>query len=91
MKKKIIRLTESDLNNIIKECIKKVLKEDYQFDNFGGLSDAEYDELQQNIIDKYEQDDADMQADYDASMADMQDYGDENLSPSDGDLYMGMN
>lgn len=38
-KKQVIRLTESDLRNIIKESVKKVLKEtrlDYDEDNFSG-------------------------------------------------------
>ena len=33
MTKKLIRLTESDLHNIIKESVKKVLKESYNDDN----------------------------------------------------------
>jgi hypothetical protein len=39
MKKQLIRLTENDLHNIIKESVKKVLKEtrlDYDEDNFSG-------------------------------------------------------
>ena len=33
MKKKLIRLTESDLHQIVKESVKTLLKEDYEYDN----------------------------------------------------------
>ena len=38
-KKQLVRLTESDLHNIIKESVKKMLKEtrlDYDEENFSG-------------------------------------------------------
>ena len=49
-KKQLIRLTESDLHRIIKESVKKVLKEtrlDYDEDNFSGRygTDSYYDNL----------------------------------------------
>ena len=37
-KKQIVRLTESDLNNIIKESVMEILKENPQNELFGGLS-----------------------------------------------------
>jgi hypothetical protein len=83
---KIIKLTEDDIKSIIKESVKRTLKEDYGFNEFGGLSDAEYDELQQNIIDKYEQEDED----YNEMMADEYSQEDNMYNPSDGDLYRGM-
>lgn len=39
MKKKLIRLTESDIHKIIKESVKRILNEtrlDYDVDNFSG-------------------------------------------------------
>lgn len=39
MKKKIIRLTENDLHNIIENVVNRMLKEDAQLDNFDYLND----------------------------------------------------
>lgn len=39
MKKKIIRLTENDLHNIIENVVNRMLKEDVQLDNFDYVSD----------------------------------------------------
>ena len=85
---KIIKLTESDIQKIIKSSVQKVLKEEYDIDDFGGLSDGEYNELQQQIIDAYEKEDEDMKDYYDSSFADAHDNDDYGYSPSDGDLYM---
>ena len=43
--KKIIRLTESDLHRIIKESVKRVLKEDTTFDNH--IADKIFDDMVQ--------------------------------------------
>jgi len=43
--KKIIRLTESDLRRIIKESVKRVLKEDTTFDNH--IADKIFDDMVQ--------------------------------------------
>lgn len=37
-KKQIVRLTESDLNNIIKESVQQILMENPENELFGGLS-----------------------------------------------------
>ena len=43
MKKKLIRLTESDLHNIVKESVNRILKEHDDDDpDYGPLGDAEY-------------------------------------------------
>lgn len=39
MKKKIIRLTENDLHNIIGSVVNRILKEDVQLDNFDYVDD----------------------------------------------------
>lgn len=39
MKKKIIRLTENDLHNIIENVVNRMLKEDVQLDNFDYVND----------------------------------------------------
>jgi hypothetical protein len=43
--KKVIRLTESDLHRIIKESVKRVLKEDTTFDNH--IADKIFDDMVQ--------------------------------------------
>ena len=94
MKKQIIRITESDLHKIVKESVKKILKEytgdseefgryDIDADKYN-MPDDEYDALQQQIADDYS--DEEMRKDFDEMEAD-QYIGQEYYDPSDGDLY----
>jgi hypothetical protein len=60
MAKKIVRLTETDLHKIIKESVKKILKEtrlDYDEDNFSGkyslTNDDDYIDLDGSLDDPY--------------------------------------
>jgi len=38
--KKIIRLTETDLHKMVNDCVKTILKENYNTENFKGLMAA---------------------------------------------------
>ena len=82
-----IKLTESNFHKFIKSSVQRILKETYGIDNFGPLSDEEYDELQQKFVDGYEAEDEQMQDDYESSMADDYTNQDDNYDPSDDDLY----
>ena len=60
MAKKVVRLTETDLHKIIKESVKKILKEtrlDYDEDNFSGkyslTNDDDYIDLDGSLDDPY--------------------------------------
>lgn len=60
MAKKIVRLTETDLHKIIKESVKKILKEtrlDYDEDNFSGkyslTKDDDYIDVDGSLDDPY--------------------------------------
>ena len=85
-------LAEELVNLSVKDVqeLAKVLKEEYDMDDFNGLSDEEYDELQQKFVDAYEREDQEMKDDYESSIADMMNHEDWNYDPSDGDLYRGM-
>ena len=50
MKKKLIKLTEADLHNVIKECVSRVLNEDSDIDSYygGGLPYMSDDEVPEN-------------------------------------------
>ena len=45
MKKKLIRLTESDLHRIVKESVNRVLKEDFNHDQYVQLVQGAYDKV----------------------------------------------
>lgn len=45
MKKKLIRLTESDLQRIVKESVNRVLKEDFNHDQYVQLVQGAYDKV----------------------------------------------
>lgn len=78
---KILRLTESDVNNIIRLSVEKILRENYN------LSDEEYNELQKRIVNKYEKEDEEMQDDYDSYLSDTYNQEEDYYEPGDGDLY----
>ena len=45
MEKKLIRLTESDLHNIIKESVEKILQEGQGWDTFKHMNSASFDDI----------------------------------------------
>ena len=58
MNKKLIRLTESDLHRIVKQSVKKVIKEGYedrfQIATFCNSGDEKYDNLSHQLFDYIE-------------------------------------
>ena len=79
MRKKIVRLTESDLLTVIRESTKRILKEEYGWgENF---SDEDLDSLIQQTADGYARDDANMPEFDEFDKTPM------NPDPSDSDLY----
>ena len=64
--KKIIRLTEGDLHNMIRESVQSILKE-FDMDDEGNtiMSDDEYNKYSDFIGNEYDKEDADMQEYFD--------------------------
>ena len=99
--KKIIRLTEQDLHNIVKASVKRILKEDVLGDDWREIEANKED----SIMNNYEPFETQMDSqdhnwstqgedEFDPTYYDDPDqYGDDvigwNDDPSDGDLYRG--
>ena len=85
--KKIIRLTEGDLHNMIRESVQSILKE-FDVDDEGNtiMSNDEYNKYSDFLGNEYDKEDADMQEYFDDMNAeqfiDMDDNG-----PNDSELY----
>ena len=95
-----IRLTEQDLHKIIKSAAEKIIKEyigdteeygRYDIDtdeDYYNMPDDEYNDLQQQLANKYEMEDEDMKQMADEWEAE-QYIGQDYFDPGDGDLYRG--
>ena len=85
--KKIIRLTEGDLHNMIRESVQSILKE-FDVDDEGNtiMSNDEYNKYSDFLGNEYDKEDADMQEYFDDMNAeqfiDMDDH-----DPTDSKLY----
>ena len=85
--KKIVRLTEGDLHNMIRESVQSILKE-FDMDDEGNtiMSNDEYNKYSDFLGNEYDKEDADMQEYFDDMNAeqfiDMDDH-----DPIDSELY----
>ena len=77
--KKIVRLTEGDLHNMIRESVQSILKE---FD----MDDDEYNKYSDFLGNEYDKEDADMQEYFDDMNAE-QFIGMDDHDPTDSELY----
>ena len=85
--KKIIRLTEGDLHNMIRESVQSILKE-FDVDDEGNtiMSNDEYNKYSDFLGNEYDKEDADMQEYFDDMNAE-QFIGMDDHDPTDGELY----
>lgn len=79
--KKFVKMTESDIKNVVNNSIKRILREDYGLEGFEGLSDDEYNDL----IGKFYDDQKEVEAQMADDCAD-EEY-EEPIHLSDNDLY----
>lgn len=77
--KKIIRLTENDLHKIIRNSVKRILKEDAYDHFFGSLEDKKYPDTEEGELERY-LDDRDAMNDYQKYLDMTYGYDDHKLS-----------